>query len=272
MSKQKVVLITGASSGFGHETARALLTRGHTVYATARRLSLMDDLKEAGAHVHQVDVCSSEAVRGVVRTLIEEQGRIDVLFNNAGYGSFGTIENVPLEEIQRQFDVNVFGVARITQAVLPHMRAAGNGRIVNASSVVGHISTPILGWYAASKHALRASTEALRMEVHSCGIDVVLIEPGAVKTGFDEVALDALGKQEYPTEYTTLVKAFSAMIRRTYASCPGPETTVKEIVRAIETNSPKIRYRTTIDAKLLPVLKNIMGDRLFSAAVRYRLR
>jgi short-subunit dehydrogenase len=271
MEKSKVILITGASSGFGKESAKKLLMNGHRVYATARRLELMKDLEELGAHVHHLDVTDGREADKVVKLIIEEQGRIDVLFNNAGYGSFGTIENIPLEEIKRQYDVNVFGVARLTQAVLPHMRREKKGLIINAASVVGHISTPVLGWYASTKHALRAMSEALRMEVAACGIDVVIIEPGAVKTGFEEVALDELNRREYPKDYKRIVDNFTTMIRRTYQSCPDAESTVDAVVKAIESRKPKLRYRTTLDAKVLPRLKCLLGDRLFAAAVRSRL-
>jgi NADP-dependent 3-hydroxy acid dehydrogenase YdfG len=268
----KIVLITGASSGFGKMVAEKLLDDGYTVYAAARSVDKMKDLEQKGAHVLRMDVTDTESVEAGVSQLIEEQGRIDVLFNNAGYGSYGTIECVPLEEIQRQYDVNVFGMARLIKAVLPHMRKRRSGLVINTASIVGHVSLAILGWYASTKHAIEGMSDALRMEVKHLGIDVVIIEPGAVKTEFDKVAFGTLDKVEHPADYQALVKAFRKYSENMYGKCPGPKSTADAVVKAIKAKSPKTRYATTTDAKFLPKLKRLLSDRMFDKAILSKLK
>ena len=268
----KTVLITGASAGFGKRTAERLLDEAYTVYAAARRVERMSDIEAKGAHVLRMDVTDNASVEAGVAQVIEEQGRIDVLFNNAGYGSYGTIECVPIEEIQRQYDVNVFGMARLIKAVLPHMRKEGSGLVINTASIVGHVSIPVLGWYASTKHAVEAMSDALRMEVKRLGIDVVMIEPGAVKTEFDEVAFAALDKVEHPEDYQALVTAFRERSENAYAKCPGPESTADAVLKAIKARRPKFRYATTTDAKILPKVRRWLGDRLFDKAILSQFR
>jgi short-subunit dehydrogenase len=263
----KTVLITGASAGFGKLVAEKLLDEKYVVYAAARRVERMRDLEESGAKILKMDVTSDQDVEDGVARVIEEQGRIDVLFNNAGYGSYGAVESVSMEEIRRQYEVNVFGAARMIQAVLPHMRAQKSGRIINTASVVGHISTPMIGWYASTKHAMEATSDALRMEVKRLGIHVVLIEPGAVRTEFEETALAALDAVDHPEDYTSIASGFRKYIQKMYAKSPGPESTARAVLKAIQTKRPKARYATTFDAKFLPRARRLMGDRLYDAAV-----
>ena len=160
----KTVLITGASSGIGEETVKALLAVGHTVYAGARRVERMKGLAEAGAHLLSLDVTDDTSMTAAVQTVLREAGRIDVLINNAGYGSYGALEDVPPEEARRQFDVNLFGLARLTQLVLPAMRAQHSGRIVNVSSIAGKFGEAFGGWYHATKFAVEGLSDSLRME------------------------------------------------------------------------------------------------------------
>src|SRR5271168_2229527 len=190
----KTVLITGASSGIGEETVKGLLAAGHTVYAGARRVDRMQRLADAGARVFSLDVTDDEAMTIAVKTILQEVGQIDVLINNAGYGSYGALEEVPLDEGRRQFDVNIFGLARLTQLVLPTMRARRSGRIVNVSSVGGKFGEPFGCWYHATKFALEGLSESLRMELHPFDIDVVVIEPGAILTEWNSIARDGLMK------------------------------------------------------------------------------
>ena len=256
----KVVLITGASSGFGHRTAQKLLQKGFIVYPAARRVEKMQDLADDGAHVLQMDVTQDEEVKNGIARVIAEQGRIDVLINNAGYGAYGAIEETPIGEVQYQFDVNVFGYGRLIQAVLPHMRDKRDGRIINVASLVSHLSTPIIGWYAATKHAVDAMSDALRMEVKSLGIDVVLIEPGAVKTGFEDVAFAKLDAAPHADDYRGFVEGFRNYASRMYKRSPGPDGTAEAIVRATTARRPRVRYRTTRDSKLLAPLSSLMPD------------
>lgn len=268
----KTVLITGASSGFGQLVAERLLAEGHTVYAAARRLERMQGLAQQGAKLLAMDVTDSASVSAGVERVLAESARLDVLFNNAGYGSYGAIECVPLAEIQRQYEVNVFGMARLIQAVLPRMREQRRGLIINTSSVVGHISMPMLGWYASTKHAVEAMSDALRMEVGPLGIDVVLIEPGPVQTEFEAMAFATFDRLEHPAEYRERAAAFKRFSRAMYAKAPGPESTADAVLRAIHARRPRARYATTTMAKLLPRLRRWLGDGLFDRALVFRLR
>jgi short-subunit dehydrogenase len=272
MKDKCVVLITGASSGFGKEVAKDLIKDGYIVYATARRVELMQDLKEMGGKVLKLDVTNTENVDMVVSTIIEEQGQIDVLFNNAGFGVYGSIENVPLEEIEYQFNVNVFGVARMLQAVLPHMREKKSGKIINTASLVSHLSTPIIGWYAATKHALKGMSDALRLELSPIGIDVVLIDPGAVNTGFEEVAMSNLDKINHAPEYGQAVESVKKYVRTMYKKAPGPQSTVRDVDKAVKAKKPSIRYKTTFDSKLFYAVKKIAPDCLVDAIISNQLK
>ncbi|MFW5937445.1 MAG: SDR family oxidoreductase [Halanaeroarchaeum sp.] len=199
---ERTVLITGCSSGIGRATARAYLSEGWTVYATARDTADIGDLADVGAEVRELDVTRPAQCNDVVEDVVEAEGRLDVLVNNAGYAQFGPLEDVPTREVHRQFDVNIYGPHRLLRAALPHMREAGEGTIVNVSSVTGRLATPGMGVYGGSKFALEAMSDALRGEVKRFGIDVVLVEPGPVETNFDERAraevqdLDATGAYE----------------------------------------------------------------------------
>jgi short-subunit dehydrogenase len=261
----KTVLITGASSGFGKRVAEKLLDEGYTVYAAARRVEKMTDIEAKGAHILRMDVTDNGSVEAGVAQVIKEQGLIDVLFNNAGYGSFGPIECIPMEDIQRQYEVNVFGMARLIKAVLPYMRKKRSGLIINTASMVGHISFPVMGWYASTKHAIEGMSDALRMEVKPFGIDVVVIDPGPVKTEFDAVAIAAMDRLEQPEDYKPLTAAFSKYMANSYAKCPGPEGTADAVVKAIKAKRPKTRYATTTAAQLLPRIRRWAGDRLFDS-------
>jgi NAD(P)-dependent dehydrogenase (short-subunit alcohol dehydrogenase family) len=268
----KTVLITGASSGFGKRVAEKLLEEGYTVYAAARRVGSMADIEAKGAHVLRMDVTDEASVKAGVDRIIEEKGRIDVLFNNAGYGSYGTIECIPMGEIRHQYEVNVFGMAGLIKSVLPHMRKQRSGLIINTASMVGRLSMAGMGWYASTKHAIEGMSDALRMEVKPFGIDVVVIEPGAVKTEFDKVAFATLDSLEQPEDYKALTAAIRRLFEKTYARCPGPESTADAVVKAIKAKRPKIRYVTTTDARLLPGARRWLGDRLFDRLILSQLK
>lgn len=264
----KIVLITGASSGFGKLTAEKLLAMDdYIVYAAARRVEKMEDLKQKGAHLLKMDVTDNDTVVAGVEQIIQEQGKIDILHNNAGYGSYGMIETVPIEEVQYQYDVNVFGMARVLQAVLPHMRKQRHGRVVITASIVSHVSQMGLGWYASTKHAIRAMAIALRQEVRDLGIEVVMIEPGAVNTGFAEVAFGTMYAITPPEDYKELHDAFSKFMVNNYAVAPGPESTVNAMVKAMTSDKPNFVYRTTTDAKFGPMVVGMIPDRSFDSMI-----
>ena len=267
MTKQ-VVLITGASSGFGHLTAEKLLAMdNYIVYAAARRVEKMESLKQQGAHILKMDVTDNETVVAGVEQIIQEQGKIDTVLSNAGYGTYGMIETVPIEELQYQYDVNVFGMAHVLQAVLPHMRKQRDGRIVITTSIVSHVSQMGLGWYASTKHALTAMSIALRQEVRDLGIEVVMIEPGAVNTGFAEVAFGTMDAITPPEDYQELHTAFKKFAVNNYASSPGPESTAEAMVKAITADSPRLVYKTTTDAKIMPPVMGMVPDRAYDSLI-----
>jgi len=258
---QKVILITGTASGFGKATAQKLIVKGYIVYGADIQIENNKYLDLIGGHSIYMDVTNDKLVEQGVEKIIQEQGRIDILVNNAGYGSYSTIENIAIDELKRQFDVNVFGYARLQKAVLPYMRKQKSGRIINVSSVVAHVSTPGLGWYAASKHAIDGMSDALRAEVKSLGIDVVKIKPGAVNTGFDEVAWAKLAEVDIPNGYKSLMDDFGLVMKNIYANCEGPDGTATIIVKAIEAKKPKANYKTTKDAKQLIFVESIVSDK-----------
>ena len=194
-----VVIITGASSGIGYESARMLALQGHKVYAGARRVEKMEPLKQAGVVPMALDVTDEDSVRRFVDTVLERERRIDVLVNNAGYGYFGAIENVSLEEARRQLDVNVFGLAALTRAVIPTMRRQGSGRIINTSSVAGRMTLLYGGWYHVSKYSVEAFSDCLRAELQPFGIDVVKIQPGAIGTEWGIIAARHLAESSQGT-------------------------------------------------------------------------
>ena len=183
-----VALITGASSGIGHATALALAASGWVVYGAARRVDRMQELEASGCHVLEMDVTDDASLRAGVDRILTEQHRLDVLVNNAGYGSYGALEDVPIDEARRQFEVNVFGLARLTQLVLPTMRALGRGRIINVSSIGGRIYEPIGSWYHATKFAVEGLSDSLRIELAPHGIDVVIIQPGPIRTEWNTIS------------------------------------------------------------------------------------
>ena len=189
---KKIILITGASSGIGKDTALQLIKEGHIVYGAARRVEKMQDLVAAGGKAIKMDVTREEDVKATVQQVLKEQGKIDVLFNNAGYGLFGAVELITIEEARRQFDVNIFGLARMTKEVIPLMREQGKGTIINMSSVGGKVYSPFGAWYHSTKHALEGWSDCLRLELKPFNIDVVLIEPGAIATEFGSLMYDGI--------------------------------------------------------------------------------
>jgi len=260
--EQKVILITGTASGIGKSTAKILVEKGYTVYGGDIQVEENLYLNDIGGHALIMDVTKDDQVNAGVQKVIDEQGRIDVLINNAGYGSFATIENIDMDELQYQFDVNVFGYARLQQAVLPHMRNQRSGLIIEISSVVGEISYPMLGWYAATKHAVEAMADALRQEVAPFGIDVVKIQPGAVKTNFPNVALAKLDQSYIPEDYKQLAADFKLVVEGTYAyNAESLDGTVNYIVQAIEAEEPETEYRTTMSSRMAIQIKIGMSER-----------
>ena len=244
MKNSKVILITGASSGIGYDAAQTLAQQGHKVYAAARRLEKMEPLKAYGVQVIKMDVTDEESMQNGVQAVIQAEGRIDVLVNNAGYGFFGAIENVPMEEARRQLEVNVFGLARLTQLVLPYMRQQNSGRIVNTSSIAGKMGFYMGGWYNVTKYSVEAFSDALRMETKPFGIDVVMIEPGAIKTEWGIIAAKHLKESSAGTPYEAVDTRWANNMHWFYHTnmLSSPAVITKAISRAVNSRHPKARY------------------------------
>ena len=244
MKTEKVILITGASSGIGFDAAQTLARQGHRVYAAARRVELMEPLKADGVKVLRMDVTNESSMQQGVEAVMQAEGRIDVLVNNAGYGFFGAIETVPLEEARRQLEVNVFGLARLTQLVLPYMRKQGSGRIVNTSSIAGKMVFYMGGWYNVTKYSVEAFSDALRMEMKPFGIDVVMIEPGAIKTDWGIIAARHLKESSVGTAYESAGTQWANNMDWFYKTnmLSKPSAITKAISRAVNSRRPKARY------------------------------
>jgi NAD(P)-dependent dehydrogenase (short-subunit alcohol dehydrogenase family) len=265
----KVALVTGASSGIGYETAVALIDAGATVYGAARRIEKMKELQDRGARVLKMDVTREDSMAAGVEKIADEAGRIDILVNNAGYGSYGAVEDVPIEEAKRQFEVNIFGLARLTQLVLPGMRENRYGKIVNISSMGGKIYTPFGAWYHATKHALEGWSDALRLEVASFGIDVVIIEPGGITTPWGTISADNLRKTSGDGAYAEKANKTADGMTEMYTSgkLSPPSVVAKTILKAVTAARPKTRYAVGFMAKPAIFLRGLLGDRMFDRII-----
>ncbi|MBA3423751.1 MAG: SDR family NAD(P)-dependent oxidoreductase [Rubrobacter sp.] len=274
MGASRVVLITGCSSGIGRATAERLAGRGWTVYATARKVEDVADLERRGCRLLPLDVTDEGSMRSAIEEVEKAEGSVGVLVNNAGYSQSGAVEAVPMEKVRCQFETNVFGLVRMCQLVLPGMRRQGYGRIVNLSSMGGKLTFPGGGYYHATKHAVEALSDALRFEVTGFGVKVVLIEPGIIRTGYAEAAVDSMGEPETGGPYAAFDAAVARATRETYERGPlarlggGPETVAGVIERAISTEKPRARYAVTPSATLLMTLRRIMPDRAWDAFLR----
>jgi NAD(P)-dependent dehydrogenase (short-subunit alcohol dehydrogenase family) len=264
-----VALVTGGSSGIGESTARALLAKGFTVYAVARRVDRMADLADAGIHTFAMDVTDDASMVAGIERIIAEQGRIDVLVNNAGYGSYGAVEDVPIEEARHQFEVNVFGLARLVQLVTPHMRARTSGRIINISSVGGKFYEPFGAWYHATKFAVEGFSDSLRLELRPFGIRVVLIEPGPILTEWNEIARDSLLERSGDTAYASYARQAHGVMER-FDEPPRastPDEVADKIVKAATTRRPAARYPVGKGARMITTGRDLLPDRVFDEVV-----
>jgi len=266
MKSKKVILLTGASSGIGAEAARMLAAKGHVVYGAARRVELIPE----GVRALKMDVTDAASMEAGVARVLSEQGRIDVLINNAGYGYFGAVENVPMEDARRQLEVNVFGLARLTQLVLPGMRERGSGRIVNVASVAGRAVLLFGGWYHVTKYSVEALSDALRMEMKPHGIDVVIVEPGAIKTDWGLIAADHLEASSAGTAYEKAAASEASILRYAYTRSfiTKPEKIARILVRASESRRPRTRYRRGFGAGAMVFFHWLLPTRWWDALMR----
>lgn len=258
---EKIVLITGASSGFGKGTALELLKKGYTVYGAARRVEKMKDIEKAGGHILHMDVTDDKSVNDGVEQIISKHGKIDIVYANAGYGIYGSVFDTTVDMVKAMYDVNVHGTHRTISAVIPQMIKQNSGRIIITESIVSNLAAGFMGWYASTKHALKAMTNALTAELKDLDISVVSIRPGAVKTEFDNVALDEKNLPEPKKEIAKDQKGFVLFMRDSYKSCPDATSTVKCMVDAAIVRKPKRVYNTTQDAKMLPAVQSMVGEK-----------
>jgi short-subunit dehydrogenase len=268
----KVALITGASSGMGKSTAEILLQQGYKVYGAARRVDRMQELQDKGMGVVALDLTEDASIVEAVDTLLGKEGRIDILINNAGYGSYGSVEEVPIEEAKRQFEVNIFGLARLTQLVIPTMRNQKSGRIVNISSMGGKIYTPFGAWYHATKFALEGWSDCLRLELQQFGIDVVVVEPGGIKTEWGSIAMESLKNVSGSGPYAHLVNKVVASMDTTNDKLTPVEVLGKEIAKAATVEKPKTRYIKGYLAKPLVGMRKWLGDKAFDKMILSQLK
>jgi NADP-dependent 3-hydroxy acid dehydrogenase YdfG len=269
----RAVLITGCSSGIGEATARRLAADGWTVYATARRLDTLADLERAGCKTLALDVTDEASMSAAVQAVTDAEGAVGVLINNAGYSQSGAVEAVPLEDVRRQFETNVFGLIRMCQLVLPGMRAQRSGTIVNLGSMGGRVTFPGGGIYHATKYAVEAISDAMRFEVRGFGVGVILIEPGLIITRFGETASASVpaGGEEGPyTDFNRRVaKLTEGAYRGPMAKLGGPpETVAATIARALSANRPRARYPVTASAHLMINQRRLMPDAAWDLIMR----
>jgi NAD(P)-dependent dehydrogenase (short-subunit alcohol dehydrogenase family) len=265
----KAVLITGCSTGIGRATAEHLAARGHTVYATARRPESIEDLGANGCHTLVLDVTDEDSMEAAVRQVEEAEGAVGALVNNAGYSQSGAIESIELDSIRAQFETNVFGLVRMCQLVLPGMRRQRWGRIVNVSSMGGKLTFPGGGVYHGTKHAVEAISDALRFEVQGFGVDVVVIEPGLIKTEFAKAAIGALqsGTDEdgpYGEFNAAVASSTAGVYEGPFARLGGgPETVAHAIEKSISSRRPRTRYPVTPSARLVLTQRRLLTDRMW---------
>ena len=267
----KPVLITGCSSGIGRATALRLAGSGYDVWATARNVDALTDLKAAGCTVRPLDVTDEASARAVVDEITAARGSVGGLVNNAGYGEYGAVEEVSIDRWRRQFETNVFGVVRMCQLVLPGMRAAGHGRIVMVSSMGGRMTLPGGGAYHASKYALESLTDALRFEVHGFGVRVSLVEPGPVTTDFVDEATTAGGEHGVYAEFGEAVARSNAAVYGGRRGTNSPDDIAGVIQRALSASRPRARYLIGGTARGLVTARAALGSRGFDAVLRTQL-
>ncbi|WP_031480670.1 oxidoreductase [Streptomyces bicolor] len=277
MTQRSTALVTGCSSGIGRATALRLHAAGHRVYASARNLATLDELAARGLRTLALDVTDPASAKAAVEAVEAEHGAVDVLVNNAGYGLSGTFEETPLDQVRDQFETNVFGLVRLTQLVLPGMRARGAGTVVNVSSIFGRYAAPGGGYYHASKHAVEALSDALRLETAAFGIRVVLVEPGPVRTPWGRRFLDHIpdGRTRADSPYRRFHERSAAYYdaiyngtRRTLAGTFAieAEQVADTIVRAVRSRSPRSRYPVGFLAASTIALRRLTPDRIFDNA------
>jgi NAD(P)-dependent dehydrogenase (short-subunit alcohol dehydrogenase family) len=270
----KTALVTGASSGMGKEIAKRLLADGYRVYVAARQVEKMAELRQLGAHPLKMDIAKDDDIRAAVDTVLAETGGVDVLVNNAGFGLYGPVEEVGIDEARYQFEVNVFGAARLTQLLLPAMRERRSGTIVNITSMGGKIYTLLGAWYHATKHALEGWSDCLRLELAPFGIRVVIVEPGLIETGFGDVVAKGLVARSGRGPYGDVTRAVAKSTQEAYGQGRGTSPTViaSLVSKAVKASRPRTRYVAGAYANPLILIRKWFGDRLFDRMIMSQMR
>ena len=269
---RKVVLLTGASSGIGKETAKILAQSNYMVYAAARRVEKLKDLESVGVKAVYLDVTDDHSMVKAVNQILETESRIDMLINNAGFGLYGAVEDVDIEAAKHQFEVNLFGATRLIQLVLPKMRENKYGKIVNISSGGGRFSTPYGGWYHSSKFALEGLSDSLRNEVKQFGIDVIVIEPGAVDSEFSGIAIESLLESSKGSVYFSTISRLAQSYQAMQKNNSKPLVISNLIKKAIESKKPKTRYAGGNGIKPALFLRWLLTDKAFDKMLQRQLK
>lgn len=262
IESRKVAIITGASSGIGQKTVLSFLASGYTVYACARRLDKMKSLEELGANICYLDLTCQSSIDDLITQVLAQESSIDVLVNNAGYGSYGAAEDVPMVEARRQFDVNLFGLAALTNAVLPTMRKQAAGRIIHVGSVGGKLWSILGSWYQATKYALEGYADCTRNELRPFGIDVILIQPGAIKTEWSSNVVENIEKTSGAGAYAPLAKAATTFFTNNKKMECDPIVVANAIIKAATVRKPKARYAAPRSAAFALFVRRFMSDSL----------
>lgn len=272
--RKKTALVTGASSGMGKEIAKRLIKDGFHVFVAARHTDKMNDLVKLGARALRMDISNDAEIKAAVDTILNEAGGVDVLVNNAGFGLYGPVEEVGIDEARYQFEVNLFGAARLTQLLLPTMRAKRSGTIVNITSMGGKIYTLLGAWYHATKHALEGWSDCLRLELAPFGIKVVVVEPGLIETEFGDVVANGLLKRSGSGPYTKLTQAVAKSTRDAYGQGRGtnPSVIADVVSKAVKEAKPRTRYVAGKYALPMIKIREWFGDRMFDRVIMSQMR
>jgi short-subunit dehydrogenase len=268
-NSSKVVLVTGASSGIGYEVALQLKAKNFIVYGAARRADKLKALEDRGIKTVILDVTDEDSMNSCVDTIVKKEGKIDILINNAGYGSYGAVEDVEIDEARRQFEVNLFGLASLTQKVLPYMRDNHFGRIINTSSMGGKAHTKFGAWYHATKFAVEGFSDCLRIETKEFGVDVVLVEPGMIRTNWGMIAADNLEKTSADGAYEKQASKYAKNFRKSYSSkrLTSPARVAQEYVKVCTARKPKTRYLVGTFSHALIFFRRILTDRMYDRII-----
>lgn len=268
---KKVVLITGASSGMGRETAIRLCKQGYTVYAVARRINKMKDLEPLGIKTAFMDVTDSDSIHAVVDSVLKAEGRIDILINNAGYGLYGAFEEVNIQEARKQLEVNLIGLAGITQVIIPYMRKQKSGKIINISSVGGKMVGPFGAWYHVSKFGVEALSDALRLELKPFGIDVIVIQPGGIQSEWSGIAMNNLKSTAHNSVYESAITKVLSSNEELEKRYSKPAVIANLIFKAIQSKKPKTRYSGGYMAGFILFLRRVVPDRIIDKMILSRI-